>query len=138
MKEIDLLKEFDNKALVKFLSKQHAEDVSFHNKSIRLKFLGQKLSYRVVKKRVGVIGNWNRHRNVIYFDEKLVKKDVLPILVHESVEKFVTRKLGLHIDSESHKVAQAVERHFIHNRHLWKRHEERVWYIWFAKRKNKK
>ena len=57
MKEIDLLKEFANKALVKFLSKQHAEDVSFHNKSIRLKFLGQKLSYRVVKKRVGVIGN---------------------------------------------------------------------------------
>ena len=101
------------KFLVEKLSKKHVSLVRFDGKRISLKYDGKKLSNRVVKRTVRVVGDWSRIRNEVYYDKNLDARGVLPILIHETVEKHVAQTYGLDVDTEAHKIAQAVEKEFI-------------------------
>ncbi|MFH0837181.1 MAG: hypothetical protein V1870_03570 [Candidatus Aenigmatarchaeota archaeon] len=136
MNQIQKLKKLHKKELIKELSKQHIKDVRFHGHNLSLKFLGHRLKFVVVFKHVGMIGNWNRKRNTIYIEAKLRQKDRLPIIIHEAVERFVTKHFGLRVDSQSHPIAQSIEKHFIRNKHLWREHEDRVNYLWKKQREH--
>lgn len=115
----------DKKALVKYLSKLTVSKVEFSKNCISLVFDGQQLKYKTVKRHTKAVGNWSRKHKAVYYDPDLKKEDVIPILVHEAVEKYVTEKYGLDVDKESHPVADAVEKSFVASR-SWRSHQQRI------------
>lgn len=115
----------DKKGLMKYLSKLNVSKVKFSKNKISLIFDGEKLENKVVKKHIISLGEWSREHKVVYCDTHLKKKDVLPILVHEAVERYITKKYGLKVDKEAHKVADAVEKNFISSRE-WRSHQQRI------------
>ena len=113
------------KKLVEKLSKLNASNIVFKDNWISLDYDGRHLKDRVIKRRINLIGNWSRKNNVVYYDPDLKKEYVVPILVHEVVEKYVTEKYGLNADKESHEVADAVEREFVGEKN-WRSHQQRM------------
>lgn len=101
------------KKLIENLSKKHVTLVRFNGKTISLKYDGKRLSNKVVKRRVRDIGDWSRKKNEVYYDKNLDAPGVISILIHETVEKHVAQRYGLDVDTEAHKIAQAVEKEFI-------------------------
>ena len=140
VKKLTLLQ---RKALVKALSSKRVSNVTYKNGYIALKFDGRKLRNKALVKHDYGIADWSRKRKEVHYDEKLKEKDVLPILVHETVEKYVTEKYRLAVKMESHKIAQGVERRFIsekctkkqkknckHSGRCWRLHEQRIDRLW--------
>ena len=115
----------DKKGLMKYLSKLKVSKVEFCKNKISLVFDGEHLENKVVKKHITSLGEWARKRKVVYYDIHLKKKDVLPILVHEVVEKYMTEKYGLKVECEAHKIADAVEKSFV-SRSAWRAHQQRI------------
>jgi predicted RNA methylase len=115
----------DKRDLIKKLSKLNVHNVAFKNNRISLEFDGDKLSSKIMKKHIKEIGNWSRKYNRVYYNPDLKKEDILPILVHEVVEKYITEKYGLNVDKESHEIATAVEKNFIASK-SWRSHEQRI------------
>lgn len=115
----------DKKEIIKKLSKLKVSNVVFKDNWISLTFDGHHLKNKAVKKRTGVVGDWSRKSNEVYYEPYLKREDIVPILVHETVEKFVTEKYGLDVDKESHKIAEAVERNFIASK-SWRAHQQRI------------
>ena len=115
----------EKKKLVEKLSKLNADDVAFKDNWISLDYDGRHLKNKVIERRISLIGNWSRKHNAVYYDPDLKKGDVVPILVHEVVEKYVTEKYGLNADKESHEIADAVEREFIGEK-SWRSHQQRI------------
>lgn len=101
------------KKLMEKLSKKHVSPVRFDGKYISLKYDGKKLRCKAVKRTVRVVGDWSRKKNIVYYDKNLDEPGVLPILIHEIVEKYVAQTYGLDVDTEAHKVAAAVEKEYI-------------------------
>jgi|SRR3989338_212733 len=99
--------------LIETLSKKHVRHVSFNGKIIGLTFDGKKLRYKAVRRKVRDVGTWSKDRPVVYYDRNLDDHGVLPILIHEAVEKHVSQTYNLDVDTEAHKIAQAVEKEFI-------------------------
>ena len=120
----------EKRALVRELSGQHAVNVRLSNRFISLVFDSRRLRNRAVKKRVHVIADWSRSKKEVYYDKSVKEKDILPLLVHETIEKYVTEKYGLNADKESHRIAQAVERRFVRSRRKWENHEKRINRMW--------
>ncbi|HLD38839.1 MAG TPA: NUDIX hydrolase [archaeon] len=104
------------KILIETLSKKHVRHVSFNGKMISLTYDGKRLRYKTVRRKVRDVGTWSRDNPVVYYDKNLDNPGVLPILIHEAVEKHVAQTYGLDVDTEAHKVAQAVEKEFIADR----------------------
>lgn len=115
----------DKKGIIEKLSKLNVGNVVFKNNWISLVFDRHHLKNKVVKRRTSVIGNWSRKYNVVYCETDLKKEDIIPILVHETVEKYLTERYGLNVDKESHKIAEAVERNFVASR-SWRAHQQRI------------
>lgn len=115
----------ERKELVKKLSKLKVGRVAFKDNWISLIFDGHRLKNKAIKRRTSSIGNWSRKRKAVYYKPDLKKEDIIPILVHETVEKYVTEKYGLDVDKESHKVADFVEKSFIASR-SWRAHQQRI------------
>jgi hypothetical protein len=115
----------DKKNLMKYLPKLKVSKVKFFNNKISLVFDGEHLENRVVKKHITSLGDWSRKKKIVYYDKHLKKKDVLPILVHEVVEKYITEKYGLKVDCETHKIADAIEKNFVSKR-AWLAHQQRI------------
>ena len=127
----------EKKKLVEKLSKLNASNVAFKDNWISLGYDGRHLKNRVIKRRIKLIGNWSRKNKAVYCDPDLKKEDVLPILVHEVVEKYVTEKYGLNADKESHEIADAVERKFIGEKN-WFSHQKRMIKHYLSKLKRDK
>lgn len=111
--------------LIEKLSKLKVSKVVFKNNHISLVFDGHHLKNKVIKRHTSLIGNWSRKQRAVYYEPDLKKEDIIPILVHETVEKYITEKYGLDVDKESHKIAEAVERRFIASR-SWLAHQQRI------------
>ncbi|MEK6887487.1 MAG: NUDIX hydrolase [Candidatus Aenigmatarchaeota archaeon] len=104
------------KILIETLSKKHVRHVSFNGKVISLTYDGKRLHYKAVRRKVRDVGIWSKDKPVIYYDRNLGDPAVLPILIHEAVEKYVAQSYDLDVDTEAHKIAQAVEKEFIADR----------------------
>ena len=131
------------RVLIKTLSAKRVSNVAYRGGYITLKFDGEKLKNKVIMKHDPSIANWSRTRKEVHYDEKLKRKDILPVLVHEVIEKYVTQKYHLNVDKEPHKIAQKVEKKFIgdacsrkyrgrcrHTSRCWRLHEKRIKRIW--------
>lgn len=115
----------DKKELIKKLSKLNVSNVVFKNNWISLVYDRHHLKNKVVKRHTSLVGNWSRKHNVVYCETDLKKEDIIPILVHETVEKYLTERYGLNVDKESHRIAEAVERNFVASR-SWRAHQQRI------------
>lgn len=101
------------RSLIEALSKKHVRHISFNGKVICLTYDGKKLRYRAVRRKVKDVGVWSKDNPVVYYDRNLDDPAVLPILIHETVEKHVAQTYDLDVDTEAHKIAQAVEKEFV-------------------------
>jgi hypothetical protein len=139
------------KALITALSKKRATCASYRRHVLTIKFDGHLLKNKVVKRREPGIGDWARRHHVIYFDRLVKDVDLLPVLIHEALEKYCAQHYGLHTQSEAHRVALAVERRFIadacsrslrekctHSGRCWRKHEERIQGAWLVENYSKK
>ena len=139
------------KHLIRSLSSKRVSHVSFGNGVLSLNFNGRRLRNKVKIKHDPGMGNWARKKNFIYYDERIKHPDILPILVHEAVEKYIAQKFGLRTQSEAHEVAIAVEKKFIsdacsrkyrkrctHSGRCWRRHEQRIQGWWLAENAHRK
>lgn len=103
----------ERKRLTEKLSKRHVTFVKFNGKFISLKYENRKLRCKAVRKTVRDVGDWSRKSNIVYYDRNLADPGVLAILIHEVVEKYVAQKYGLDVDTEAHRIAQAVEKEWL-------------------------
>src|SRR3990167_1788359 len=124
------------KSLIEKLSKKHATLVKFSGGHISLRYDGKKLSNKVVKERNKDVGSWSKKKNIVYYDRDLALHEIVPILIHETVEKYMVHEYGMDEYLEAHKVAQAVERDFIADRG-WLSHQELVARDWVKANKQK-
>lgn len=136
-------------ALIEKLSAKHASYVSFKNGYLSLKFDRRILRNKVKVKHDPGLGNWSRKHNIIYYDERLKAPDILPILVHEAVEKYAAQKYALRTQSEAHRVAMAIEKSFVaavccrqykekctHSGRCWRMHQQRIQGAWLVENIN--
>ena len=93
------------KILIETLSKKHVRHVSFNGKMISLTYDGKRLRYKTVRRKVRDVGTWSRDNPVVYYDKNLDNPGVLPILIHEAVEKHVAQTYGLDVDTYAHKLS---------------------------------
>lgn len=126
----------EKKKLIDKLSKKHVSLVRYDGEYISLKYDNKKLKCRAVKRTVRVVGDWSRKKNIVYYDKNLKAPGVIPILIHEVVEKHAAQKYGLDVDTEAHKVATAVEKEFIADKH-WIRQAKMVSLAWVKANKQK-
>lgn len=103
----------EKKRLIEKLSKKHVTLFKYDGKYVSLKYDGRRLRCMAVKKPVRDVGDWSRTKNIVYYDRNLPPAGLLPILLHEVVEKHVTQKYNLDVDTEGHKIAQAVEKEWL-------------------------
>ncbi|MFH0832805.1 MAG: hypothetical protein V1900_03745 [Candidatus Aenigmatarchaeota archaeon] len=126
----------DRKRLIRELSKKRATHARFQNNVISLVYDNTHLRNKVIRRKEKYVANWSRVGKNIYLDKIVKDEDILPLLVHEAVEKYITERYKLNVDKESHRIAQVVERNFVRDKKDWHLHEERVEYVW--KKENKK
>jgi hypothetical protein len=129
----------DKRSIVKHLISMNALDVKFNGKSISFRYDRHIIKNKVVvRKHLGWVGRWSRETNTVYYDNDLVKqpKELLCVLVHESVEKYVHEKYGLSDSAEGHYVATMVEQKYAQQSGVnW---EDFDWRIEFICRKEMK
>ena len=89
-----------------------------------------------LKKNVKDVGDWSRKKPIVYYDRNLDESGVIPILIHEAVEKHVAQTYGLNVDTEAHKIAQAVEKEFIADKR-WIKQAKIVTRAWVKTNKRK-
>lgn len=129
----------DKRKMVKHLSSMSALNVKYDGKFITLRYDRHLIKNKtVIRKHLGWVGHWSRGTNTIYYDNDLVKepKELLSVLVHESIEKYVHDKYGLSDDAEGHYVATMVERKFA--RSIGINWEDFGWRVEFIYRKEMK
>lgn len=124
--------------LVKQLSSGSVSSIKINGKTVSMFFLKKKITYRFKIIHEKNVADWNRHKNVIYVSRYVEKEDLIPVLVHECVEKYVSKKYGLDVDREAHRVATAVEKRFVLSRKRdWRRHEQKISVSWRRENKRK-
>lgn len=105
----------DKRVLVKRLIKMNVLNVKYTGNYLTFRYDRHDIRNRVVmRKHLGWVGHWSRGTNTVYYDDDLVKqpKELLSVLVHESVEKYVHDKYDLSDNAEGHYVATMVEQKF--------------------------
>lgn len=138
----------EKRNIIAGLSSQKVHNVRYRNGYVSMKFDNIRLKNRALMRHSPTIANWRRKRNEVYYDESLKKQDILPLLVHETVEKYVALKYSLYTQTEAHKVAVAVEKKFIsdacsrhfkekctHSGRCWRLHEQRLQAAWLRENK---
>lgn len=125
-------------SLIKKLSAGKIRGVDIKRNAVSVAFLGKRISCSIKKRHVKDVANWGRRSNFIYVSKYLEKESIVPVLVHECVEKYVTKAYGLHADKEAHKVANAVERKFvISQKKNWRSHQQKISFVWRKENKRK-
>ena len=105
----------EKRALVKRLIKMSPLDVKYDGKYITFRYDRHVIKNKVVaKKHLGWVGSWSRTANTIYYDPDLVNqpKEVLSVLVHESIEKYLHDTYDFSDSADGHYVATMVEQEF--------------------------
>jgi hypothetical protein len=123
----------EKRQLVKRLISMNALNVNYDGKYITFRYDRNVIKNRVViRKHLGWVGHWSRGTNTIYYDDDLLKfpKELLCVLVHESVEKYIHDKYGLSDDAEGHYVATMIEQKFARESRVnWDDYNWRVEFI---------
>jgi 8-oxo-dGTP pyrophosphatase MutT (NUDIX family) len=122
--------------LIEELSKKHPTMIHFTRNRISFRYDGERIVFKVVRRNVKDVGEWSYRKPIVYYDKNLNSKSVLPVVIHEAVEKFVVEKYGLKEDIEAHKVASAVEKEFIASR-KWISQQKMVSVAWVKANKRK-
>jgi len=119
-------------SIVQKLSQTPISKVKFDGKSVSLDYGGKRLSYAVVKRNTCFVGNWSRSSTEVYYDAHLNDPvEIESICIHEAVEKYVTEAFKLDVDTQSHRIAQAIEkRWFQKHRRSWAYYNKQVTKIW--------
>lgn len=124
----------DKRAIVKRLSKMNALDVKFNGKQITFRYDRSLINNKVImRKHLGWVGLWSHTNNTIYYDDDLVSqpKELLCVLIHESIEKYVHDKYDLSESAEGHYVATMVEQNFARDTGVnWEDYNWRVEFIY--------
>lgn len=132
----------DKRKLVKRLIAMNVFDVKYDGKNLSFRYDKTNIRNRVVmRKHLGWVGHWSRGTNTVYYDNDLVKqpKELLCVLIHESVEKYVHDKYGLSDDAEGHYVATMVEQKFARQIGVnWNDYNWRVEFIYRKEMKHNK
>ena len=132
----------EKRALVKRLIKMNPLDVKYDGKYITFRYDRHAIKNKVVaKKHLGWVGSWSRTANTIYYDPDLVNqpKEVLSVLVHESIEKYLHDTYGFSDSADGHYVATMVEQEFAHGIGVnWDDYNWRVEFICRKELKHKK
>jgi hypothetical protein len=105
----------EKRAIVKRLVKMSPLDVKYDGKTITFRYDRHIIKNKVIaKKHLGWVGRWSRTANTIYYDPDLVNqpKEVLSVLMHESIEKYVHDTYELSDSADGHFVATMVEQKF--------------------------
>jgi hypothetical protein len=98
------------KKTIENLARRHVKDVKFDGETISFLFDGKRLNYVAKsKKHCGWVGNWSRRGDVIYYDDDVPRRYLIPLLVHEGVEAYVAKKKRLDPMVDAHYVASQVE-----------------------------
>lgn len=132
----------DKRLIVKRLIKMNVLDVKYDKKYISFRFDRHQIKNRVVmKKHLGWVGHWSRTTNTVYYDDDLVTqpKELLAVLIHESIEKYVHDMYGLSDDAEGHYVATIIEQKFAKQTGInWNDYNWRVEFIYRKEMKHNK
>lgn len=105
----------EKRPIVKRLVAMNALNVKYDGKVISFRYDRTILKNKVImKKHLGWVGQWSKTSDKIYYDDDLVKqpKELLCVLIHESIEKYVSEKYGLSDSAEGHYVASMIEQKF--------------------------
>ncbi len=101
------------KKLIDDLSRKHPTSIRFTKSRISFSYDGKRISFKVVRARVKDVGRWSYTKPVVFYDKNLNPRSILPIVLHEAIEKYVAERYGLKEDTDAHKIASAVEKEFI-------------------------
>jgi hypothetical protein len=122
------------KKLIFSLKLKKVKNLTIGRNWISFEYDDEKIKNKIViKKHVDEVGDWySKNKNEVYVNRDLGgKNSVRAVALHESIEKFVTKKYGLDIEEESHMIADVVEKRFLECRGFsWRRHQERVCKVW--------
>jgi hypothetical protein len=108
-------------------------NVVYKNGVISLRYDNTFISNHVIlRKHEPFVGVWHKFRNDVYVDKDLkTKRDMIAVAVHESVEKYVSKKYGFNPDVEAHHIADAVEKTYLERLGAkWDAHQEKVKEVW--------
>lgn len=116
LKEKNLVKRLKKLPLgrVKFIDSNPRDKKLSDGSTIIVEYDGRKLKNKIeIMKHLGYVGAFHTKRNMVSCDDDLTDpKEQKTICVHETIEKYVSKKYGLDIDIEAHEVATAIERKF--------------------------
>jgi hypothetical protein len=120
----------EKRKLVKQLISMNALNVKFNGKTITFRYDRHIIKNKVVvRKHLGWVGHWSRNTNTVYYDSDLVKstKEIISVLVHESIEKYVYDTYGLSDSAEGHYIATMIEQKFAQESGInWDDHNWRI------------
>ena len=117
-------------ALINKYKQKNVSKVNITKKRIRLQYDNHNLSYPIKKiKHLETIGNW-AHKlsdNTVKIDSDVSKRNINPLLVHEAVEQYITKKKNLPLP-DSHKLATQVEKRYAKRKGInWKNYQSAIW-----------
>ncbi len=110
-------------------------NVRFSKNKVSLGYLGSRVSDSILVKREKHVAEWSRRRKQVFVDREILgsdrEKSFRALCVHEAVEKFVSEKFGLDVDTEAHPVAARKEREYLEKiGGNWRSHEHIVYWDW--------
>lgn len=100
-----------------------------------MEYDGKKIKYKVkMHPHEWGIADWSRKKKLVWVDDDVRAKDVITLLIHESIEKYVAQKYKLKVDKEAHKIAQAVEKKYFKSKKrkkmAWQNYHKRINKVW--------
>lgn len=122
-------------AFISVLLNYPITDIKFSKGRISLNFFNHKISDKIITQKEDHVAEWSRKRREIFIDknfgEKEKEKSFRALCIHEVVERFLTEKYGLRIDTEAHVVATQKEKEYLNSvKGNWKSHELKVFWDW--------
>jgi hypothetical protein len=110
---MDKFKNMRQKKTIERLARTGVKNVKYDKDKSIISFTydGKTLKYKVrMKKHLGWVGQWGRGRqNIVYYDDDVPHNYLIPLLVHEGVESYVSKKKKLDPMVDAHYVATRVE-----------------------------
>lgn len=109
--------------VIERLSEKKVSNIRFNGKYFSCTFDGRKLRNLVlILPHYEYVGGWARKKHTIYIDDDMLrsdnKKELISLMIHESVEKYASQKYGLREDTEGHLIADKVEYLWAKSQHI--------------------
>jgi hypothetical protein len=110
MTNLEFIKPKDRTEVARLITLK-ARNVKFDGLTISFDYDGKHIQ-DIVKRRkhLGWVGYWSRGSNTVYYDNDVNRRnELICLLVHEGVEKYVKQTYGLSPENSGHYVATIVE-----------------------------